>query len=209
LFGAAGDVGSRIAAEAVSRGHEVTGVVRKKEQIDSLPDAISGQHGNAGDLASVTQLTAGQDLIISAIRPPAGSEHLLPELTKTILEGAAKTNTRVLIIGGAASRKVPGLGGHTVLTAPNFLPPSVLDIARACQAQYEIIIADTKANWSYFCPPAMLTPGVRTGQYRLGLDELVIDANGQSAISMEDFAVALIDEAEQPKHIKASFTAAY
>jgi len=209
IFGAVGDVGSRIATEAVSRGHDVTAVVRRAEQITELPNTLSGQLADAANSASVAKLGEGQDLIISAIRPPEGSEYLLPELTKSVLDGAAKANTRVLIVGGAASLKVPGLNGHTVLSAPDFLPSSVVNIARACQEQFEIFKSDTEANWSYLCPPAMLTPGIRTGKYRLGSDELVVDTDGLSAISMEDFAVAMLDEAEHPRHTRKRFTAAY
>ncbi|MEH6475968.1 MAG: NAD(P)H-binding protein [Sneathiella sp.] len=209
LFGAAGNVGSRIANEALSRGHTVTAVVRKTDQLATLSEGVLGQLGDAGDSALVAKLSEGQDLIISAIRPSEGSEHLLPLLTKSLLAGAAQANKRLLIVGGAASLEIPGEKGQTVLTAPGFLPPSVLDIARACAEQHNICRENTETNWTYISPPPMLTPGIRTGQYRLGSDQLVVDENGQSAISMEDFAVALIDEAEQPKHHQTRFTAAY
>ena len=214
IFGAAGDVGSRVVAEALSRGHEVTGVVRDPAQFKKLPEAVLARSGDAGNVEDVARLSAGQDVVISAIRPPDGNEGLLVPLTKAILDGAAQTGAaqtgaRVLIVGGAASLKIPGQGDTTVLTAPNFLPDSVLDIARACFDQHEICRAEERVDWAYISPPASLTPGIRTGVYRLGSDELLMDADGNSAISMEDFAVALVDEAEQSKHHQVRFTVAY
>lgn len=209
VFGAVGEVGSRIVAEALSRGHEVSAVVRKAAQFGKLPKGVTPYVGDAGNAGKIARLTAGQDVVISAIRPPTGNEDQLPILTEAILDGATHSGTRVLIVGGAASLKMPGQDGITVMTAPNFLPDEVLPIARACIAQYALIRNNTQANWSYLCPPAMLTPGTRTGAYRLGRDELLVDKGGNSAISMEDFAVVLLDEAAQPKHHQIRFTAAY
>jgi len=209
IFGAAGEVGRRVVAEALSRGHEVTAVVRDQSQFCKLPAGVNPCSGDAGSVKDVIRLSSGQDLVISAIRPPTGKESLLPSITQSILKGVAQTGVRVLVVGGAASLKIPGQGDTTVLTASNFLPAAVIPIARACFAQHEICNADQNANWAYLSPPAMLVPGVRTGSYRLGSDELVSDKKGVSQISMEDFAVVLIDEAEQAKHHKTRFTAAY
>lgn len=209
VFGAAGEVGSRIVAEALSRGHAVTAVVRDPAQFHLLPSEANPRTGDAGKAEDVARLTAGQDVAISAVRPPTGKESLLAPLTASILKGAAHSAVRVLIVGGAASLKLPGQGDTTVLTAPGFLPEEVLDIARACNAQHDVCRAETAADWAYLSPPAMLTPGTRTGTYRLGTDELLLDTNGHSAISMEDFAVVLLDEAEHPKHQRVRFTAAY
>ena len=209
IFGAAGDVGSRVVAEALSRGHEITAVVRDPAQFSKLPAKVKARSGDAGNIEDVARLAAGHDLVISAIRPPDGREKQLVTLTKAILDGASQSNIRVLVVGGAASLKMPGQGDETVLTAPGFLPEAVVDIARACFAQHEACRADTRADWTYISPPAMLTPGIRTGAYRLGSDELLTDESGVSAISMEDFAVALLDEAEHPQHHRTRFTAAY
>lgn len=209
IFGAAGDVGSRVAAEALLRGHEVTAVVRDQEQFEKLPVAATARAADAGNAGDVARLTADQDLVISAIRPPTGKENQLVTITKAILSGIGQSGVRVLIVGGAASLKMPGQSDTTVLTAADFLPDAVLNIARACFAQHEACRAETRADWVYISPPAHLSPGTRTGTYRLGSDELLVDANGVSAISMEDFAAAILDEAEQPKHHQTRFTAAY
>lgn len=209
IFGAAGEVGSRIVSEAVSRGHEVTAVVRDPAQFNKLPQSVKACTGDAAITDDVVRLTAGQELVISAVRPPTGNEELLAPITQSILSGAVKSDVRVLVVGGAASLMLPGKGDTTVLTEPNFLPKEVINIARACFAQHEICKAEENANWTYLSPPAMLTPGARTGNYRLGTDELIFDKGGLSQISMEDFAVVLLDEAEQPKHQRRRFTAAY
>jgi putative NADH-flavin reductase len=209
IFGAAGDVGSRIVAEAVSREHAVTAVVRNTAQFNKLPKGVTPRSGNAQNIEDVIRLTANQDLVISAIRPPTGYEDELVTATQSILNGAVQSDIRVLVVGGAASLKLPGQGDTTVLTAPNFLPAEVIKIATACFAQHAACEAHQNANWTYLSPPAMLIPGIRTGNYRLGSDELVVDKEGVSQISMEDFAVVLLDEAEQPKHHRVRFTAAY
>jgi len=209
IFGAAGEVGCRIVAEALSRGHEVKAVVRNETQFPKLPEGVSPCAGDAADSDDVTRLASGQDLVISAIRPPSGEEAQLPIITESILVGVARAGVRVLMVGGAASLKLPGQGDLTVLTAPNFLPASVIDIARACFEQHRVCSANHSADWTLLCPPAMLMPGKRTGNFRLGKDELVVGSDGISKISMEDFAVVMMDEADQPKHPRARFTAAY
>ncbi len=209
ILGARGDVGSRVVAEARSRGHEVTAVVRKEAQIKTLPPSVIACVADVLNTDEVVELIAGHDLAISAIRPPVGQEDTLVSLTRSMLDAAARSHLRVLVVGGAASLKMPDKSGATVLTAPGFLPETVVPIARACQAQYELCAAETRVDWSYLCPPVMLIPGERTGRYRLGSDVLLVDPNGDSGISMEDFAVALIDEAEKPQHEMARFTVAY
>lgn len=208
VLGARGDVGSRVVSEAVARGHDVTAIVRNETQAGSIPPTASAQVGDALDTDRLTELMAGYDLAISALRPPDGQEEALIALTRAVLNASAHSGVRVLVVGGAASLKLANRNGTTVLTEPGFLPEAVMPIAQACQKQYELCAAETHAQWSYLCPPAMLMPGERTGRYRLGSDTLLVEANGESRISMEDFAVALIDEAETPQHNMARFTVA-
>jgi len=151
-------------------------------------------------------VVAGHDLVVSAVRPPDGDERALVSLTASIVEAAQETGIPFIVVGGAASLVVPGTGGHTVLTAPGFLPDPVVPIATACQRQFEWIAERLASNGTYLCPPAMLTPGTRTGSYHVGDDTLVIDDAGNSHISMEDFAVAVLDEAEHPSHTGSRFT---
>lgn len=209
VYGAAGNVGRRIASEALARGHTVTGVVRAKAQFDKLPINVSPCAIDISDSRQLAPTLKGQDLIISALRPPEGQEDSLVALTRSVLNGAAAAGVRVLLVGGAARLRLPERNGETVLSAPNFLPSSVVAIARACQAQYELCLNETRVDWSYLSPAAILEPGNRVGRYRLGTDSLVVDESGVSRISMEDFAVAILDEAERPKHIRRAFTVGY
>lgn len=208
ILGAAGDVGTRIMSEALARGHHVTGVVRAESQRNKLPAEASYCVADISDPHQLAQAVEGQDLLISAVRPPEGQEALLVTLTDVILNSAL-AEQRVLLVGGAARLLIPGRNGETVLTAPDFLPATAREIAKACQAQYQRCLAETRTAWTYLSPAAMLVPGKRTGIFRLGSDTLVMDKNGQSRISMEDFAVAMLDEAETPTHIQQAFTVGY
>lgn len=203
VFGATGAVGSRVVAEAVARGHEVTAVVRRPA---SLPGATI-RVGDARDPEAVATLAAGQDVVVTATRPAPGSEDELVTVTKAMLAGLAGTGTRLLVVGGAATLTVPG--GGPVLDDPRYLSPEYRPIALACADQLAAYRASDGVDWAYLSPPALLLPGTRTGTYRLGGDELLVDAEGNSAISMEDLAVALLDEAEHPRHHRRRFTVAY
>ncbi|MER6943952.1 NAD(P)H-binding protein [Nonomuraea sp. NPDC000554] len=205
VFGAAGNVGRRVVAEALSRGHEVTAVVRDPSRAHGLGADVRA--GDASDPRDVARLSAGQDVVITATRPAPGREGELAAVARALLAGLAGTGARLLVVGGAGSLTVPGTGG-TVIDAPDF-PPSWRPIARACDEQLAACRADADVDWAYLSPAALLEPGERTGNYRLGADELLVDADGTSRISMEDLAVALLDEAERPKHHRTRFTAAY
>ncbi|MEX0731725.1 MAG: NAD(P)H-binding protein [Aquisalimonadaceae bacterium] len=212
VYGATGSVGRRIVGEALARGHNVTGVARTKAQLDMLPDNVNPCAADVCDQQQLFPTIKGQDLAISALRPPEGYEDTLVPLTHAVLEGAAAAGVRVLFVGGAARLLVPSAPqrkGETVLSTPDFLPASAVAIARACQAQYEHCLRETRVDWTYLSPAAMLEPGDRTGRYRLGTDTLVVDESGESRISIEDFAVAMLDEAEAPKHVRRAFTVGY
>ncbi|KUJ70300.1 NADH-flavin reductase [Streptomyces albus subsp. albus] len=207
VFGATGNVGRRVVAEALARGHEVTAVVRDPARATDLPAAARIRTGHADRADDVAELTAGQDLVISATRPAPGSEAELVATARALLTGLARTGVRLLLVGGAGSLTLPGTGG-TVEDAPDF-PASWRPIALACTAQLEVCRAERGVDWAYLSPAALLEPGERTGRYRLGTDELLVDAEGNSAISMEDLAVALLDEAEHPRHHRTRFTVGY
>ena len=106
----------------------------------------------------------------------------------------------------ALSASAPGRPDWTVLSRPGFLPDAVRPIAEACHFQRALVLDWADALCSHICPPANLQPGRRTGRYRLGTDELVTDATGNATISIEDFAVAILDEAERRAHAGRSFT---
>jgi putative NADH-flavin reductase len=209
ILGATGNAGSRVVAEAQSRGHEVTAVVRNSTVTNNLPTGIKILTGDADNIGNVTEFSAGQDVVISAIRPASGHESNVIPTTRSLMDGLAKTGVRLLVVGGAATLTVPGTGGKTVIEDSNYLPVSARHIGKASADQLEVCLAETRVDWAYLSPAAQFAPGERTGNYRLGTDELLIDAEGISRISMEDVAIVLLDEAERPKHHQTRFTVAY
>jgi len=209
VIGAAGSVGSRVVAEALARGHEVTAVVRNAERFGELPEGAQPRSGDAADVDDVVAASAGQDVLISATRPAPGREGELVATARALLAGVRETGTRLLLVGGAASLALPGSKGKRVLDDPAWVPPAWQPIARACLDQLEVCLDEERADWTYLSPPAVLEPGRRSGSYRTGEDELLVDADGASRISVEDLAVALLDEAERPRHHRARFTVGY
>ncbi len=209
VFGATGKVGSRTVKEALSRNHEVTAVVRNAIQIHNIPDGAKVELGDAKNADDVERISRGHDLAINATRPPTGQEEEVTAVTQGLLDGLARTGVRLLVVGGAATLKVPGTDGRTVLDDTRFLPASARHIGLASARQFKVCSVEQRIDWAYLSPPADLAPGDRTGQYRLGCDELLIDESGSSSLSMEDLAVVLLDEAEKPRHHQTRFTAAY
>ncbi|NEE01350.1 NAD(P)-dependent oxidoreductase [Phytoactinopolyspora halotolerans] len=209
VIGATGDVGRRVTTEALSRGHDVTAVGRSAARLADLPAGVRTRTGDAGHVDTVVAASSGQDVVVSATRPSAGNEHELATVTKALLAGLAGTGTRLIAVGGAASLAVPDRPGVTAVDDPRWVAAEYRAIALACAEQHEAYRADTTVDWVYVSPPAMLVPGRRTGTYRTGRDELLVDDAGRSEISMEDFAVAVLDEIERPRHRRTRFTVAY
>ncbi|MEV8098765.1 NAD(P)H-binding protein [Kitasatospora sp. NPDC085879] len=207
VLGAAGATGRRIVAEALDRGHQVTAVVRRPESLAALPAGALPRLGDARDADTVAELSTGQDVLIGATRPAPGRESDHAVTTAALLAGLARTGVRLLLVGGAAGLLLPDGSGRTVLDDPQF-PADWRPVALACNEQLALCRADSIVDWAYLSPPALLVPGPRTGRYRLGADELLVDADGVSTVSMEDLAVALLDEAEHPRHHRTRFTVA-
>jgi len=209
ILGATGNAGSRVVTEAMFRGHEVTVVVRNSTATNKIPTGVKILTGDAGNIMDVTAFSTGQDVVISAIRPASGLESDVIPTTRTLMDGLSKTGVRLLIVGGASTLTVPDTGGKTVIEDSNYLPVSARHIGKASADQLEVCLAETRVDWVYLSPAAQFSPGERTGRYRLGTDELLVDAEGISKISMEDAAIMLLDEAEQPKHHQTRLTVAY
>jgi putative NADH-flavin reductase len=211
IFGATGAVGSRTVQEALTRHHEVTAVGRNLQRLQALARSLSGaealqvRQGDASDPEDVARLSRGQDVVISATRPVAGQEGELAVAAKGLVGGLAGSGVRLVIVGGAASLALPGEPGTILVDGPGF-PVELRPIALACNEQLEVIRGSDDLDWAYVSPPALLEPGVRTGSYRLGRDELLVGPDGTSYLSMEDFAIALLDEAERPRHRRLRFT---
>jgi putative NADH-flavin reductase len=207
VFGATGNVGSRIVAEALRRGHEVTAVARDPSSQGELPDAVEMYQGDIANIDDVIALSEGRDTVVNATRSRTRVDAV--HNTRELMKGLGVTGARVLIVGGAASLIVPGTSGRTVLDDARYLAPSFRHVGEVSLDQYRACLAEKTVDWAYLSPPASLFPGTRTGSYRLGRDELLVDDEGRSRISMEDLAAVILDEAERPQHHQTRFTAAY
>ncbi|ESP92795.1 NAD(P)-dependent oxidoreductase [Pseudoalteromonas luteoviolacea] len=209
VFGATGNVGQAVVAEAILRGHQVTAVTRDPRKVAELPAQAFAQVGDVNNIGDVIRLSEGQDLVISATRPTAGQEKQLINIAEALLTGLRETHTRLLLVGGAACLTVPNSDGQLVLNDESLVPAGWKDIAQACFEQYQLCVAHHNQNWSYASPSALIGVGERTGQYRVSEGELLVDNTGKSHISWQDFACALIDEAETAQYVGKAFTAGY
>lgn len=210
VFGATGDVGRKVVAEALSRHHQVTAVGRSEAKLATLPSGVATVRADLSDESQgLADMMAGHDLVVSALRPDAGQETALVALTSLVLSGATKANLPIIITGGAACLKLADGSGHTVLSAPDFLPDAVRPIALACAAQEATMDAFPEVDWTCLRPPAMLVNDGRKGQYDFGTDTLVTDDAGDSQISYADFASAMLDVAENHEDFEQRITVAW
>lgn len=198
LFGASGMIGSRIAAEAGSRGHQVTGYTRSGAP---LPDGTVTTTGDLADETVVKEAATGHDVIVSATGPSrtGGSHEPWLAAVQNLVDHAS--GARVLFVGGAGSLLTED--GTRLLDSPGF-PPEYLAEARAGAAALDLFLsAPADLDWTFFSPAPVIAPGARTGSYSVALDTPAGDS-----ISAEDYAVALVDELERPQHRRQRFTAA-
>jgi len=196
LLGASGRIGQRTATELLDRGHAVTGVSRSGtvEGIDD--DEFVAVAGDATDSNDVAKLATAHDAVISALGPSdEESAAILTEMMDAVIEGLRRADVdRLVWTGGAGGLKV---GPETMLIETDDFPEEWVPVARAAIDAYDILTEADDLAWSYLAPAALIEPGERTGEYRTADRELVADDGGDSYISMEDFAVALVDELEE------------
>jgi putative NADH-flavin reductase len=209
LIGATGFVGSAILHEALQRGHEVTAIVRNLEKVKPHPKLRPNKADvQKGD--EVTRSVAGHDAVISAFNPGWSNSDIYNQQvkgTRAIIDGVKKAGVkRLLFVGGAGSLEVkPGVQS---VDLPGF-PTEYKQGALATREALNMLRKEPNLDWSFLSPSADLFPGQRTGKFRLGTDQLLADARGESRISVEDYATAMIDEVEKPKHIRRRFTVGY
>jgi putative NADH-flavin reductase len=205
LFGASGMIGSRVLKELVSRGHTVIAAARNPEKI--APGAgITAVKADADDPESVAAAADGADAAVCAIAPPHDHPYEIAGIVTSLMDGLSRAGVkRLIVVGGAGSLEVAT--GVQLVDTPEF-PAEWLGIARAHREVLPLLKA-SRFEWSYFSPAAMIQPGERTGKFRLGGKELLMDANRESRISAEDYAVALVDELERPRRLHQQFTIAY
>lgn len=198
VIGASGRGGSRIVEELARRGHTVTAIARHPEKIAKLPNVTAKQ----GDLydAGFADLLKGHDAVISAV-------HFSASDPKTLIEAVRKAGVkRYAVMGGAGSLEVaPGV---LLVNTPNF-PAEYKQEALKGGEFLQALRQEKDIDWTFLSPAALIDFGQRTGKFRIGGDQLLVDDKGNSTISFEDFAVAMVDELEQHKHSRKRFTVAY
>ena len=210
LVGATGRVGARILAEAVARGHEVTAISRSPETLKAT--RVRPVAADVNDGTALTAAFRGADAIIHAYAPPKADsvETRVAKqraATRAIIAAAKSAGVRrILAVGGAGTLEVaPGVRN---MDRPEF-PKEWEGGAKSTAVVKELLSAELELAWTSLSPPHFLQPGERTGRFRVGGDEMLVGANGESRISMEDFAIAMIDELENPKHTGQRFTVGY
>ncbi|MDB4873902.1 MAG: dTDP-4-dehydrorhamnose reductase [Gemmatimonadetes bacterium] len=212
LFGATGNVGQRVAAEAIRRGHDVVGVVRDPDAVQPPDPRVKLVKGDATNADSVAQVARGADAVVSAISPRPNSRGLpTPSLvanSRALIEGLRTAGVpRVLYVGGAGSLEVAP--GQALADHPGF-PDAYEAEAREGRDALGIWRGEASGlDWTYLSPAAEIAPGERTGKYRSTGDQFLTDEQGRSFISFEDYAVAVLDELERPKHVGKRFGVAY
>lgn len=203
IIGATGYVGSKLLTEALDRGHEVTAIVKN---VGGLPShsRLVGRGANATDSSTLAAVVAGHDLVISAFNPGADEDG---SGTLSIIEGVKRAGvSRLLTVGGAGTLEIAP--GQRVVDQPDF-PAEWKEGALRTARFLDQLREESALDWVFLSPAALLVPGERTGAYRVGKDQLLSNAQGESRISLEDYAVAMLDEAERPRHSRERFTVAY
>jgi uncharacterized protein len=207
MFGATGTIGRRIAQEALARGHELTAIVPDPARLDLSHERLTVMNGDVLDAASVAAAVKGHDAVISAYGPGgAASPQTVVDAARSLIEGLGRAGVHwLVVVGGAGGLEVsPGV---QLVDTPEF-PEAWKPVALA-HREALAVYRTADLDWTYVSPAALIAPGERTGRFRIGTDQLVIDDKGESRISAEDYAVALLDEVERPRFIRRRMTVAY
>lgn len=202
VIGATGKAGSRILQEAKERGHEVAAIVRDASKLTSKDIPVVEK-----DVFALTAVDVKAfDVIVNAFGAPPGQEHLHVEAGNVLIEALkGAPETRLIVVGGAGSLYVDEAKTTRLVDTPDF--PAIYYPTASNQAKNLDILQSTEnIKWTFISPSAIFALGKRTGSYRSGKDQLLVNSAGKSYVSYEDFAVAVVDEIENPQHINERFT---
>lgn len=211
LIGASGFAGNAILNELLSRGHKVTAVVRNPKKINVTNSKLEIVKTDVSDTNVMVEICKGKEAIISAYNPGWANPDIYEETLRNyplILEAAKRSGAkRLLCVGGAGTLFcAPGLR----VVDSGAIPDAIMDGVKSLGEFYLNTLMNEKTiDWIFFSPAGTLESGKRTGKFRLGKDDLIVDENGISHISVEDYAVAMVDELENPKHHYERFTIGY
>lgn len=211
VVGATGLTGSRIVPEAASRGHRVTAISRHPEK--TLPELqVTAVACDVFDTGALARILSGHDVVIFAYSPrnDHATNRKEPHRLATLSVIAATKQAsvpRLFAVGGAGTLTTPS--GARLMDTPEF-PPSYLESAISTAQVLYLLKEEPDLDWTFISPAAYFAePDVRTGNYRLGADELLVDAEGRSRLSLKDLAVAIVDDVEHWRHSRRRFSAAY
>ncbi|MDR1876083.1 MAG: NAD(P)H-binding protein [Flavobacteriaceae bacterium] len=213
IIGTSGFVGKALLEEALERNYEVLSISRDKDKIPFAENPkLTALSINVYDVEKLAKALEGVDVVISAFNAGWSNPNLYNDNIQGFqdIENAAKLAEvdRLIMIGGAGTLFI---NGEQLVDSPDF-PPEIKPGARSVRDFFNVLKNEQYLNWTYFSPAIEMSPKVtdgRTGKYRLGTDSPVFDENGKSRISVEDLAVAILDEVENKQFIKKQFTAAY
>ncbi|SAL23153.1 NAD-dependent epimerase/dehydratase [Caballeronia peredens] len=199
IIGATGNVGSRLVEEALRRGHTVTALARDTSAVQARP-GVDARNVDALDGDALAAALAGHDAVFSATR-------FEPVSAGAIVEPVKRADVRrLLVVGGAGS--LYAAPGQRVLDLPEF-PAAYKAEATAGAAFLDALRRERDLDWTFVSPSAEFVPGPRTQKFRLGVDELLVDSNGRSWISFDDYAIAFLDEFENDAHVRQRITVGY
>jgi uncharacterized protein len=203
IIGATGKAGSLIAKEASERGHEVTAIVRNARKLTG--DDMAVLEKDVFDLKA--EDFQAFDIVVNAFGVPAGQEHLHVDAGKTLIEAAkGASDTRLIVVGGAGSLFVDEAKTVRLVDVPEF-PKEFVATASNQGQNLEDLQNTSGIKWTFISPAAYFNPeGKRTGSYQKGKDNLIVNSKGESYVSYADFAIAVLDEIENPQHINERFT---
>lgn len=208
LIGASGFIGSALLAEALQRGHQVTALVTRPEKI-AAHERLAVERVDVNDSAALAAQLRGKDAALSAFSGHAQADvrgYYVAGMRSVIAAAKQAGLPRLLVVGGAASLEIAP--GRILLDSPDF-PAQWHGTAAGARDVLNLLRDEPTLDWTMLSPSAHLEPGPRTGRFRLGGDQLLLDADGKSHISVADYAVAMLDELEKPAHSRRRFTVGY
>lgn len=208
LIGASGFIGSALREEALNRGHGVTALVTRPERLPERGGLVA-KKVDVQDADGLANALKGFDAVLTAFSGHAQSDvagYYAKGFDSILAASKAAAVKRLLVVGGAGSLEVAP--GQLLIDTPDF-PAAYKATAEGARYALNALSAQNDVTWTMLSPAAMLASGERTGNYQLGTDQLLTDANGNSRISVEDYAKAMIDELESPRHVNRRFTLAY
>lgn len=211
LIGASGFVGTALLNELLSRGHMVKAIVRNPKKIQVTNDKLTVKAADVSDKSTLVELCKGSDVVISAYNPGWNNPSIYNDTLKNypiILNSVKEAKVeRLLIVGGAGTLFcAPGLR----VVDSGAIPDAIMGGVKSLGEFYlNTLMKEDQLDWVFFSPAGLLEDGKRTGTFRLGKDDLIVDKEGQSHISVQDYAMAMIDEMEKKVHHKERFTIGY